>query len=259
MIQKLIITAILFQFFIPASIAQEESEESKGTDRKSKFTDKFFMAITTSTYMDYIVSPLKFYTSPTGNTDPAGNPTYASVPYQTSELNILSMGLEPRYNIKEFDENSSLSVSAPVAFGIGSSFSAAGDNLVVRGVDGFGSVQIPLLLKLNLGNGSTYKTQKDFGFSFGTGLEMSKIGLINLSEASKKYNKAFVLPCFSAGITFMRANSPMEINFKYAFGSVTQQSTDPQGALLKDGAGVPYIRNAKAQTLKLTFVYLMNY
>lgn len=73
------------------------------------------------------------------------------------------MGIEPRFNLKEFNENSALSVSSPISLGIGSSYSAAGDELVVKGAEGFGSVQVPLLLKLYLGNGSTYTTQKNLG------------------------------------------------------------------------------------------------
>jgi hypothetical protein len=167
--------------------------------------------------------------------------------------------MEPRLNLKEFDDNSSLSISAPVSFGIGNSFSAAGEDLIVRGISGFGSIQVPLLLKLNIGNGSTYTTEKDYGFSAGAGLELNKVGLINLTELSRQYNKAFVIPSFSAGFTFMRGDTPMEINFKYAFGKVRTQEYDPQGEILKDNNGIPYIRNTRGQSLKLSFVYLINY
>ena len=261
---KIFIISLMIIVSVPLASAQERSEESSGNNKKSEFSDKFFLALTTSTYTDIIVSPLRYFRYPTGNFIQQGSdstfvPEYGSIPFQSQQFNIISLGLEPRYNLKEFDENSSLSISAPVSFGIGSSFSAAGDDLIVRGVEGFGSIQIPLLLKYNIGNGSTYTTQKDFGFSAGAGLEFNKIGLINLTAESKKYNKGFVLPSFSAGVTFMRGNSPMEINFKYAFGELRSQETDTQDDPLKDNSGVLYKRSTRAQSIKLSFVYLMNY
>lgn len=264
MSKKNIVFSLILAVLIPSVYAQEGSQESSGKDKKNEFSKKFFMAITTSTYMDLIVSPLKYYYAPTGNFTQGDSlhpsePTYGSIPYQTQQFNIISLGAEPRYNLKEFDENSSLSISAPISFGIGNSMSAANDDLIVRGVNGFGSIQIPLLIKLNFGNGSTYTTQKDFGFSAGAGIEMNKLGLINLTANAKEYNKAFLLPSLSAGVTFMRGNSPMEVNFKYSFGKVKFQERDAQDGILKDATGIPYIRSTRGQSLKLTFVYLMNY
>lgn len=259
MSKRKIISALFLLACFSTGFAQESSEESKGKNSSNDFSKKFFMAISTSTYMDYIVSPLKYYNAPTSNTDTAGNPIYGSIPYQTSQFNIVTLGIEPRWNLKDFDDNSSLSISVPISFGIGNSLSAANDDLIVRGVNGFGSIQIPLLLKLNIGNGSTYTTQKDFGFSAGAGIEMNKIGLINITANAKQYNKAFFLPSLSAGFNFMRGDSPMEINFKYAFGKVSLQERDAQANILKDATGIPYIRNTRGQSFKLTFVYLMNY
>jgi len=244
---------------ISTSQAQEKSIESDGPAKKNNFSDRFFMAISTSTYMDLIVSPLKYHYGATGNTDTLGNPTFSSIPYQTQQFNIVSIGMEPRYNLKEFDENSSLSISAPISFGIGNSMSAAGKDLIVRGINGFGSVQIPLLLKLNIGNGSTYKTEKNLGFSVGAGLEMNKLGIINLTDNAKEYNKAFILPSFSTGFTFMRGGSPMEVNFKYAFGKLSTQKLDTQDNVIKDNNGIPYERVTRGHSIKLSFVYLMNY
>jgi hypothetical protein len=253
---------IALLFFIGLTLntlAQQESEESLASSEKQTFKDKFFMALTTSTYTDIIISPLRYHYSGTTNTDTLGNPTFTSVPYQTQQFNIISLGFEPRFNLKEFDENSSLSLSVPISFGIGSSYSAAGDNLIVRGIEGFGSIQIPLLLKLNLGNGSTYRTQNDFGFNAGLGFEYNKVGLIKVSSEPNSFNRGFILPSVSAGITFLRGDSPMEVNFKYSFGKIETQEFDTQGDILKDGSGIPYMRNTRGQTIKLTFVYLMNY
>ncbi len=259
MSKKIILSATLLLAFMTSVFAQEGSQETEAKDKKNDLTNKFFLAISTSTYTDIIVSPLKYYYGPTGLFDQKGDPTYGDIPYQTKEFNIFSMGIEPRFNLKEFDENTSISVSTPISIGIGSSFSAAADELVVKGAQGFGSIQIPLLLKLNLGNGSTYTTQKDFGFSAGAGFEMNKIGLISSTSSANFYNKAFVLPCISAGFTFMRNASPMEINIKYSFGKLLSQDTDAHGNPLLNNLNLPYTRDTRGKSIKLSFIYLMNY
>ncbi|MCC6722719.1 MAG: hypothetical protein IT243_11005 [Bacteroidia bacterium] len=243
---------LIFLIFVAIALnAQKKNNDS--SKENSEFSKKFFMAVTTSTYTDILISPLKYFYGFTGNTDLLGNKIYADIPYQSMQTNIVTLGLEPRYNFKEINDNNAISVSIPFGFGIGSSISAAGDDLTVRGVEGFGSLQFPIIIKYNTGNGSTYNTQKDFGFNIGGGIEFSKVGLINLNGAKSPYNNFFVLPCFTTGITMMRGSSPMEINFKYAFGKLITQSKDTQGILM------PENRNTRGQTLKLTFVYLLNY
>ncbi|MCB9252681.1 MAG: hypothetical protein H6605_09460 [Flavobacteriales bacterium] len=247
---KIFILSILLSFFSVVR-AQEVVKENK------EFLDKFFLSITTSPYMDFMVSPIQFHTTATGNTDIFGNPTYARIPFQSVQFNILSLGLEPRYNLKEFDDDAALTLAAPVSFGIG--VTGPVDELKVRGSTGFGSVQIPVLLKLFIGNGSTYRTIRNFGFNLGAGAELNKIGLINISGESNEFNKAFILPCVTAGIVFMRGDSPMEINFKYGFGPVRSHDVDGQGNPLQDNNGLPYKRSSRGQSLKLSLVYLLNY
>ncbi len=260
MSKKLILSITLLLTFMSTAIAQEGSRESEGKEKKNDLANKFFIAISTSTYTDIIISPLKYHYGPTGIFDPITQERiYGDIPYQTKEFNIFSMGIEPRFNLKDFNENFSLSISAPISIGIGSSYSAAADELVVKGTEGFGSIQIPLLLKLNLGNGSTYTTQKDFGFSAGAGFEMNKVGIISSSSSANSYNKAFVLPCISTGFTFMRGNSPMEINIKYSFGKLQSQDTDAHGKALLNNLNLPYTRDTRGKSIKLSFVYLMNY
>ncbi len=260
MSKKIIISIFVLISLINTSLAQEGSEESEDREKKNDFISKFFLATYTSTFSDFILSPLNYYYEPTGLTDPSGNPIFADIPYQTKQFNIFSFGIELRYNFKEFDENTSLSISTPISIGISNSIPAAGDDeLVVRGVPGFGSIQVPLLIKINTGNGSTYTTQKDYGFSAGAGFELNKIGLISSESTANNYNKAFVYPCVSGGFTFMRGNSPMEINLKFAFGSPQDQNTDARGRELKDKYDIPYVRNTRGHTIKLSFVYLMNY
>lgn len=252
--KKLFILISAF-FVVSGTLAQRKQSSSEDEQSKvnNNFKDKFFMAVTTSTYTDILISPLKYIWDFTGNTDSAGKKKYADIPFQSMQTNIVSLGLEARINIKELDKDNSISVSVPFSFGIGSSFSAAGDDLTVKGVEGFGSIQFPLIVKFNTGNGATYKTQKDFGFNFGGGIEFSKIGLINMNGSKSPYNNFFALPCLTAGFTMMRGDSPMELNFKYAFGRLSTQTIDAQGLQMLNN------RITRGQTIKLSFVYLLNY
>lgn len=242
-------------FIASGLMAQEDGSETKTSSDKN--AQKFFIAFSTSTYTDVIISPIKFHRTATGNTDPQGNPTFADIPFQSMQYNIISLGLEPRYNLKEFDENTSLTLAAPVSFGIG--VTAPVDDLSVKGSSGFGSFQVPVMVKLFRGNGSTYQTVKDFGFNIGAGMEFNKIGLINLSGETDRFNKPFVFPCVTAGVLFMRGDSPLEINFKYGFGTFRTQEVNGQGDPLLDNNGLPYQRRARGQSIKLSFTYLMNY
>ena len=241
----------------PAAKAQDDESDSRPSSSKKDFLNRFFLSVTSSPYTDLIISPISFHTTSTGNTDAQGNPTYASIPFQSMQYNIFSLGMEARYNLKELDENTAITLAVPASFGIGTALPV--DDIKTRGVSGFGSFQVPVMVKLFTGNGSTYKTQKDFGFNIGGGLEFNKIGLINLGGEANTFNKPFILPCVTTGIVFMRGDSPMEINFKYGFGRLKNQDVNGQGDPLLDNAGIPYRRTARGQSIKLTFIYLMNY
>jgi hypothetical protein len=254
---KKVIVSLAFLLLLVPTISAQDEEETTVENPKSSWSDKFFLAFTASTYTDLIISPLQYHYALTGNTDQAGNPTTANIPFQSLQYNIISLGIEPRYNLKEFDDNTAITLAAPVSFGIGTTGPV--DNIKVQGVSGFGSLQIPLIMKLFIGNGSTYRTQKDFGFNIGGGFEFNKIGLINLSGETNKNNSPFIMPCITTGIVLMRGDTPMEINFKYGFSKFKTQDTNGQGDLLLDSFGVPTTRTVRGQTLKLSFVYLMNY
>ena len=74
-----------------------------------------------------------------------------------------------------------------------------------------------------------------------------------MNGSKSLYNNFFVLPCITAGFTMMRGDSPMELNFKYAFGRLSTQTIDAQGLQLLNN------RITRGQTIKLSFVYLLNY
>jgi hypothetical protein len=255
--KKLLVFACAVLVLNSNLFAQYEEIESPAPVEKSDFKKNFYLALSTSTYMDMLVTPLRYYYTATGNTDALGNPTYANIPFQSMQYNIVTLGLEPRYNLKDFNEDMALAITAPVSFGIG--VTGPVDDTKVKGTNGFGSIQVPIMMRIYTGNGSTYSTMKNFGFNFGGGIEFNKIGLINFTGESNQFNKAFVLPVLTAGVTFMRGDSPMEVNFKYGFGPMKNQDVNNQGDPLTDNTGIPYRRTTRGQTLKLSFIYLMNY
>jgi hypothetical protein len=234
-----------------------DDEESKSV------SDQFFLGIASSYYVDFATTPLGVSYEPTGNTIPKVDPNdsnntiyvdeYANVPSQTTYISYFSFGIEPRFNVKEISENLAFAVSAPVTIGFGQAFPSNDD---VKGSQGFGSIQIPVLAKLYLGSGSTYESNEDFGISIGAGLEMNKIALINPGATleEQQLNKAWIMPAVTGGVHFWRGSSPMEVNVKYGFGKLQSYRRNKYNQIITSGE-----RFTKASSIKLTFIYLMNY
>jgi len=240
------------------SFAQKE-ESSKKNDA---WKDNFFLAFNTTSYLDIIKSPLRKVDVVVGNDiDPNDQnkviPRYAKVPSQSATINFFSMGLEPRYNIKKINDDAAFAFSIPMSLGIGATSST---DESVLGTNGFGSIQIPMMLKFYMGNGSTYKSEKDYGISIGGGLEYNKLGLLNISDESKVIeNKGFALGVASFGIHFWRNNSPVEVNLKYGHGAIVEYDTDKYNNPLKDEFGNLISRNARSSSFRISFVTLLNY
>ena len=220
--------------------------------------DRFFMAFHSSTYLDFVSSPLSFERVWTGNIDVNGEKIFADVPVQTFNLNIFSFGIEPRYNIREFDDNSAFAISAPLSLGLGQSGPM---NNKVLGISGIGSFQLPILAKLYIGSGSTYKSERDFGISFGGGLEYNKVGLLRMEEISNTTpdNKGWLLPVATLGVHFWRGYNPMEINIKYGAGRVKEYYHDQYGNELRDDQNRLTQGQAKAYSFRVSISYLLNY
>lgn len=238
----------------------QESMITGGTKSASK-SERFFIAVTSSTYLDIVTSKVEMVPTFTGyDFDPISGqsvPRYDNVPYQSRCWSIVSIGLEPRYNLYEMDDNSALAVSVPISFGLGMTNPA---NFEVRGMEGIGSMQIPLLLKLYVGNHSTFNTKKDFGISIGGGFEYNKVGLIDVSgDPEPVNNKGWIMPVGTMGIHFWRGIYPFEINVKYGVSSFQEYSVDGDGNPIQNEAGAYISRKARASSFKITFVSLMNY
>jgi hypothetical protein len=240
------------------NFAFSQSEDKK--EETPTWEDNFFMAINTSSYLDIIKTPLRQVRVITGNDmDANGNiiPRYADAPSQSATINFFSLGLEPRYNIKKLNENAAFALALPMSIGIGATSSV---DETVLGVTGFGSIQLPLMLKFYLGNGSTYQCEKDYGMSLGGGIEYDKIGLMNVSGESQPIeNKGFFIPVASFGIHFWRNNLPVEINIKYGNGAYVEYANDKYGQPLKNEFNQLISQKARSSTFRISYVQLLNY
>ena len=118
------------------------------------FDDNFFLSMHSSFYFDYIWTPLKVEYAPTGNVKPDPDnpnstiPVYAEIPFQSFTNNLVSFGLEPRYNIRKLDDNSALAISSPISIGIGQVTAPPYSDFSVGSIEGFGSIQIPVYATL---------------------------------------------------------------------------------------------------------------
>lgn len=231
--------------------------------QENDYNDDFFMAFHFTSYFDFIWSKLEVENAPTGNTiivDGQEVAEYQDIPFQSFVNNVFSFGFEPRYNFHKIDDNSAFAVSSPISLGFGQVFSPP-MGITVGSVEGFGSIQIPLLAKYYVGSGSTYDCDKDYGLSFGVGFEYNKVGLIRLdnTDIAGNYNKGFVLPVASLGVHFWRGYSPVELNIKYGHGKITEFYYDKYGAAIRDNANNIISGKSRARVLRASVSYLLNY
>lgn len=221
--------------------------------------ERFFFNTVYSPFLDFVNSPVYLQSTPV-EWDPNQNPTrFEQTPSQILGVSYLSVGIEPRYNLKEWGDNMALAVSMPATIGF-AIVGASGND--VAGASGIGNLQIPVLCKLYLGNGSTYRTEKNMGFSFGAGLEYNKLPLLFQSNNSSDevFRSGWVMPAVSSGLHIWRGNMPMEFNLKFGFGQLRSYSRDKNGEPIKDNTTLKDIeRFSRAYSFKLTFVYPMSY
>jgi hypothetical protein len=259
---KHLLTVLLFslsnQVFSQEDISEEEPKKEKPVEKgKFDWEKNFYLALSTTTYLDVVRSPLRMVNVWVGE-NPDGSNKYVDVPYQTFSWSLFSLGIEPRVNLKTFSENHAFAVSMPLSIGVSQSSPSQND---VRGTEGFGSIQVPFYAKMYLGHGSTYDSEKEYGVSFGAGLEYNKLALLpnKFDEETTKGNKGWVMPVFTIGIHFWRMSNPVEINFKYGAGKPKEYYVNGEGELLSAVDPNVTSRAARSSSFKLSFVYLMNY
>jgi hypothetical protein len=176
-----------------------------------EFKDKFFFSngfsIATETFFGRKILPPESY-------DPNSQGSY----YNDDDYDLSVVGISYftytanfRYNLKEFNNNSSISLNVPV--GLGLMFSEYG----------FGSINFPVFFSINTGNISTYSADKDKGFTFGVGFEYYNMALFKNPDY-KDYSSAldgasWVEPAVNIGYRYWnKRNVAREFNLKLGFG-----------------------------------------
>ena len=256
--KKILLLSVIFfsiqgsaQDFVYGDEVQEDTSRRKPSGLLD-YENRLFLGLSNTFFIDFITSPLtegEMITKKVIN----NVPTDVSVPIaeQTIYQSFFSIGITPRYNLQELSNKAAIALSAPVSFGFGSSGSANKD---VVGAQGFGNIQIPLLLNLYYGAEATNKVDEDFGLNVGAGFELNKIGILNLGTVGveRPSNRAWIMPTVQAGVQFYRGYSPVEVHIIDGFGKLQEQFIDQYGNRLLDGKKV-----TRASSLKLSITYLL--
>lgn len=123
------------------------------------------------------------------------------------------VGVDLRYNIKVINENLSV--------GIGTNPSIGADyySFVKSGNTAYGSINIPVEFSLNIGEGATYESDKDFGFAIKTGVDLNIFPLFTDGrELPENYQKFSAFPHVTLAVRFFGRMDPLqEIFIRYNF------------------------------------------
>lgn len=146
-----------------------------------------------------------------------------------------------RYNLTEFDDNSSLSVNVPVGLGL------------MVSEYGFGSINFPVYLAYNVGNISTYKSDKNKGFTIGLGFEYYNMALFKNNDflgADANLHSSWVEPCVNIGYRYWNSkNLAKEFNLKLGFGPSNTTTV----------SGVTAYEETSTVVVKLTWFRYLSY
>ena len=193
-----------------------------------EFKDKFFFSNGFSIYTDLV-----FGLEPVEGSGAGG-------------ISIFTYTPNFRYNLTEFDDNSSLSLNVPIGIGL------------MTSEFGFGSINVPLYIAYNSGNISTYSADKNKGFTIGIGIEYYNMAVF----LDDKYDSgdaisdaaSWIGPCANIGYRYWnKKNIAREFNLKVGFGpSTTYEYTDFNGANREYEIG-------SATSVKFTWFRYLNY
>jgi len=201
---------------------------AQSSSANSNTTSKFFNEWGYSPLLGYENSPTvsysytqteQIYNSVTGNYDNTTVTTTNTTNFKSYD--ILTFIYRARYNLTEFNNNASLSLSAIPAIGLGGP---------LNGNNGGLSLNIPLIVDYNIGNVATYTADQDKGFVVGVGIEYTKApligGSITISSASNQGESNIVLqsgwvePVLELGYRYWNKNNKAkEFNLKVGYGS----------------------------------------
>ena len=169
---------------------------------QSEFKDRFFFSngfsIFTEAFFGKTIVPV--------NNDPYALYYY---PIKANGLSYFTYTPNFRYNLSEFDDNSSLSINVPIGIGL------------MTSEFGFGDLNFPIFISYNVGNVSTYKSDKNKGFTIGIGFEYYNMALFKNSNYADGVleGSSWVEPCVNIGYRYWNSkNLAKEFNLKLGFG-----------------------------------------
>jgi hypothetical protein len=231
--KKLFITFLLSVITCATVLSQDDNSSSHG--KKTHINNsRYLSAMVFSFFTDGIATP---YTAVPNYVQVQNQYSFTNTYVQQGnnafrllEYNIVCYGYKGWYNVAQFNDNAALSLGFQPTLGMGFAFSIGKQKMP----GGAFSIDVPFLLELHLGNGSTYGSDKDFGFNIGGGVEAIKSPLLMFSDIGEdtyygpngqldpvpSITTFWVEPCIVAGITFWtKFNYPMNLQLKYGFGA----------------------------------------
>ncbi|MBS1946390.1 MAG: hypothetical protein JST47_01350 [Bacteroidetes bacterium] len=118
--------------------------------------------------------------------------------YESFSVEQNNLTYFPRYNFVE-NENSSISIGAPIGIGLGIASNTFGNDAGV-----IFSYDLPIVIDYNIGCKSTMENESSFGGYFGAGFGYNKV---NISRSSySDFDGSSYGPLFRAGVRFGSAN-----------------------------------------------------
>jgi hypothetical protein len=123
-------------------------------------------------------------------------------------FSLLSYTINPRINLYDFSERSSVSIETPMSL-----------SLHISPL-GLGAVNVPVILAYNYGTEATHYSGMSKGFSAGLGVEYTQVALLKLKQEegiAPKY--AWVQPVMVLGYRYRtKRYKAKEINLKVGYG-----------------------------------------
>ncbi len=139
---------------------------------------------------------------------------------QSFMINTLSLGAEIRHNVLTINDNLALEVSLPLTLGYGEMRSSPFNEKLAY-VQGYGSLQLPILFGIHTNCGSTYSDDHETGFSFRLGSQYTKMGLVRDTKSFENIyagKTSYFTPVATIGVHFWLGSYITELRLKGGMG-----------------------------------------
>lgn len=257
MIKSVLVFPLLFFSFSLSAQLQTEGNpngsrrktnaESNTHGRREKSPTNFFQSYGVTIFAEFMTTKVHkvdrffFY-----GTNQNGAPLVDKITaYETgSGITLMTMTYEPRYNLYNYLDKASVSVSAPLAF----SFNFVTNNTSI------GSLTIPVIFSANYGMHSTYNNKNKFGVHVGVGYQGIVGGIFPLGD-SEMGAQFWTQPVVRTGMKFPFQNQNCFIDAYYGFGK-KHLSTEAYDHATNEATYTTVYAKFYA---KLVFGWLINY